>query len=423
VSEATRANERSVREPRVGRGLFFTGLGIGQICSWGSLYYGFPMIAEAMRVDLGWSKPELYGAATVGLLLSGLAAYPVGDGIDRGHGRTLMAAASVLAGLLLIAWSQVESIVVFYILLAGIGCLQAAVLYEAAFAVVARRFGAANARTGIVVLTLWGGFASTVFIPLIQFLLDHLGWRDTLIVLGGINIALCAGVYAVVIDPAADVARQATGPRSLQPLAGRRAVGWALRSPVFWALAVALTAYWAVFSAFIFHAYPLLLERGFDTQAVVFAMAVIGPAQVAGRIAMWTFAPGVPVRIIGSVVAVAFPLVVIGLIATPPVFAAIALIAAAYGAANGVMTIVRGLVVPEMLTRDAYGAINGALTLPMMVAKATAPLGAALLWAAWGSYLPVLIALLIGSLVFVLAFWLSARLALARTPSSTAERA
>jgi hypothetical protein len=76
-----------------------------------------------------------------------------------------------------------------------------------------------------------------------------------------------------------------------------------------------------------------------------------------------------------------------------------------------------------MLTREAYGAINGALTLPMMIAKATAPLGAALLWAAWGSYFPVLVALLVGSLIFVLAFWLAARLARARSSSSTAERA
>ena len=73
---------------------------------------------------------------------------------------------------------------------------------------------------------------------------------------------------------------------------GARAVGWALKSPIFWALAIALTAYWIVFSAFIFHAYPLLLERGFDTQTVVFAMAVIGPAQVVGRIAIWVFASG-----------------------------------------------------------------------------------------------------------------------------------
>jgi len=94
MSEAARADEQSAGERRLGREHFIAGLGIGQICSWGSLYYAFPMIAEAMRSDLGWSKPELYGAATIGLLLSGIAAYPVGNSIDRGHGRTIMTAAS-----------------------------------------------------------------------------------------------------------------------------------------------------------------------------------------------------------------------------------------------------------------------------------------------------------------------------------------
>jgi hypothetical protein len=55
---------------------FLTALGIAQICSWGTLYYSFPQIAEAMGRELGWSKPELYGAATLGLALSGFAAYP-----------------------------------------------------------------------------------------------------------------------------------------------------------------------------------------------------------------------------------------------------------------------------------------------------------------------------------------------------------
>ena len=76
-----------------GTGWFISALGAAQICSWGTLFYGFPLIAEAMRSDLGWSKTELYGAATVGMLLAGLAAYPVGTAIDRGHGRTLMAGA------------------------------------------------------------------------------------------------------------------------------------------------------------------------------------------------------------------------------------------------------------------------------------------------------------------------------------------
>jgi hypothetical protein len=90
MSRGAHADERPAG---TGLRLFITGLGIGQICSWGSVYYSFPLIAEAMGRELGWSKPDLYGAATIGLLLSGLAAYPVGSAIDRGHGRTIMAGA------------------------------------------------------------------------------------------------------------------------------------------------------------------------------------------------------------------------------------------------------------------------------------------------------------------------------------------
>src|SRR3546814_16853541 len=101
-----------------------------------------------MRLDLGWSKTEIYGAATLGLACAGVAAFPVGAAIDRGQGRFVMAGASVAAGLLLVAWSQVSSILVFYAIFAAIGFLHAATLYEPAFAVIARRVGAGNARRG-----------------------------------------------------------------------------------------------------------------------------------------------------------------------------------------------------------------------------------------------------------------------------------
>ncbi|MFU0503828.1 MFS transporter [Pseudaminobacter sp. NGMCC 1.201702] len=131
-----------------GTGWFISALGAAQICSWGTLFYGFPLIAEAMRTDLGWSKPELYGAATLGMFLAGLAAYPVGSAIDRGHGRALMSLASAIAGVLLVAWSQVSSLTAFYAVMAILGCMQAATLYEPAFAVIARRVGPLNARRG-----------------------------------------------------------------------------------------------------------------------------------------------------------------------------------------------------------------------------------------------------------------------------------
>src|SRR2546428_14042620 len=85
---------------------FVAGLGIAQIVSWGALYYAFPLIAVAMESDLHLSKPELYGAATFGLAVGSLAAYPVGAAIDRGHGRMILAAGSAFAALLLAAWSR-----------------------------------------------------------------------------------------------------------------------------------------------------------------------------------------------------------------------------------------------------------------------------------------------------------------------------
>ena len=395
--------------PVGGRSFFITGLGIGQICSWGSLYYSFPQIAEAMGRDLGWDKPQLYGAATLGLVLGGLAAYPVGSAIDRGHGRAVMAGGSALAGLLLLLWSQVESLPVFYLAVAGIGALQAATLYEAAFAVVARRTGAGEARAGITALSLWGGFASTVFIPLIELLLSGLGWRGALMVLGAVNLLVCASLYAAVIDPRADAMPERHADAAL-PLGGRAAVAAAVRRPVFWALALAFTAYAATFSAFTFHLYPLLTEKGFAPASVVAAMAVIGPAQVTGRVLVWLFAARASVRAIGSAVVAVFPLALLMLAALPPSFALIAVVAALYGGANGIMTIVRGLAVPEMVTREAYGAVNGALTAPTTIAKAFAPVGAAALWAAAGSYDAVLVVIIAGGSLLALGFWAAAAL-------------
>jgi predicted MFS family arabinose efflux permease len=363
------------------------------------------LIAEAMRTDLGWSKTELYGAATLGMLLAGIAAYPVGAAIDRGHGRLLMSGASVLAGILLVAWSQVDGLVAFYAILAVLGCMQAATLYEPAFAVIARRVGPLNARKGITALTLWGGFASTVFIPVIQFLIETQGWRGTLLVMAVVNVAVCGGLYFFAIDPRKDVPARVVRAEEVAPLTGRAAVAAAMRTPAYWGLMLAWISYAAAFSSLTYHFYPLLLERGLDSTGAVMVLASIGPAQVAGRLLIRAFAPEMPVRALGSAIVIVFPLAVIGFALAPPDVLVIAAIAVFYGAANGTITIVRGMAVPEMVTRDGYGAVNGSLVAPMNIMSALAPLGAALLWQASGGYGTVLVAIFGGSLMLCAGFW------------------
>lgn len=372
------------------------------------MFYGFPLIAEAMRADIGWSKAELYGAATCGMLLAGFAAYPVGTAIDRGHGRYLMAGASVVAGLLLAAWSQVTSIVAFYGVVAALGCMQAATLYEPAFAVITRRVGPLGARNGITALTLWGGFASTVFIPVIQFLIEAQGWRGALLGMAAVNAVVCASLYFLAIDPGKDAPAHMHHPAGSEPLAGRAAVREAMSEPAYWGLMIAWISYAAAFSSLTYHFYPLLLERGLDASGAVMVLSVIGPAQVAGRVLIRAFAPEAPVRKLGTGIVIVFPVVVIGFAYAPPHVAVIALIAAFYGAANGMITIIRGMAVSEMVTRQAYGAVNGSLVAPMNIMQAIAPFVAAVTWQASGGYGAVLAMIFLGSLALCGGFWFAA---------------
>ncbi len=181
-----------------------------------------------------------------------------------------------------------------------------------------------------------------------------------------------------------------------------------MRQPVFWGLAVAFTLFTASFSAFTYHLYPIMLERGFTAQSVVFAMAFIGPAQVAGRILVRIFMPSVSARRLGSVVVVGFPIEMGLLLVGPPLLWVVCAVALIYGAANGIMTIVRGIAIPEMVSRDGYGAINGALAVPMVLARALSPLAAAWLWALSGSYAGVLMALVALAMTMAGAFWWAA---------------
>ena len=377
------------------------GLAGAQLVSWGSIYYGFSLFVVPMEAELSWSRAAINGALSLGLLVSSLLAYPLGARIDRKGGRAVMTLGSLSGALLLAAWSRVDSIALFYALWLGLGFALAATLYEPVFAVITRTFPQTY-RTRITALTLVGGFASTVFIPLTQLFIAEFDWRGALVALGLCNLVIALPVHALMLrdgerEPAATAA-------PIDDDVLRRA----LRHPVFWALAICFTAYYATFSALTFHVIPLLTERAVPTTTIVAAIAVIGPAQVAGRVVLLAFAKRASAALAGRLAFLAFPCSVLLLLAFPASLVALFAFMVVYGIANGIITIVRGTAVPELLWREGYGAINGALTLPAGLARAAAPFGAALIWAAAGDYDAVLWTALGGGAVSGLSFWYAA---------------
>jgi MFS family permease len=86
------------------------------------------------------------------------------------------------------------------------------------------------------------------------------------------------------------------------------------------------------------------------------------------------------------------------------------LFALMYGMSNGVITIVRGALPAELFGRDHYGAVSGALAVPGMIALASGPFLASLIWMAMGgSYDRVLLALCVVSVTGVGFFYIATR--------------
>ncbi|HEX2136176.1 MAG TPA: MFS transporter [Microvirga sp.] len=354
-------------------------LSLAQLISWGSIFYAFALFMEPMSRELGWSKPALTAAYSLGLAASGVAAVPVGRLIDLGYGRAVMTAGSLAAAALLAAWSTIASYPAFLLLWLGLGAAMSAVLYDPGFAVLIRRLGA-RARRGVTVMTLVGGLASTVFLPLAHLLIEGFGWRSALLGLAAANLGVCAVIHGLVIPPQGP--KPAAGARPAQRTGAARV----LRKPAFWGFVATVLLQGVLATGFAIHLIPLLVERGFSLDAAVAAFAVIGPAQVAARLA---FALGERVLGLKAVGLLSLALWVLAFALLPFVPAGswlVVVFAALYGASNGLMTIVRALLPPELFGREDYGTIQGLIAAPSTFARAAAPFAFGALWAWSGSY-------------------------------------
>ena len=373
-------------------------LGVAQIISWGTLFYTIAVLGEAMRTELGISSTSLFGAFTAGLLASGAVSPLVGRLVDTRGGRWVLGSGSVLGAAALALLASAHNYVTLFAgwMLAGLA--MAACLYDPAFATLHQLAGATY-RRAVTALTLFGGFASTVFWPLSQWLLDSVGWRDTLWIYAALHALVCLPVHAFFIPEGNANARASEVVRAEATQSER-----ALRSAtgvVFYAIAGAFAGAAFLSATLSAHLIELLKSAGLAARDAVLVASLVGPMQVAGRIAEFTFARRISPRAAGVL---AFGLMTAGFAClvfvhglSPLAF----VFAVLYGWSNGVMTIVRGTVPAALFGRRNYGALLGRLALPAFVAKAVAPVAFTWLLAAGvtqGAALWVLVAVSVAAL-------------------------
>jgi hypothetical protein len=378
------------------------GLGVAQIVSWGSLFYAIGVLAPAMGRDLGLSGPAVFGAYSTGMVASGLVSPAIGRAIDRDGGRRWLAIGSGVAALALLALAAARGPVSFYLAWVIGGVAMAMTLYDTGFMTLSQHFGT-RYRTAVTVLTLYGGFASTVFWPLSLYGLEHVGWRATLAGFAVLQLGLCLPLHLVLVPRPGRARRapEATVSAASAPRPdGRR----------LFALAAAFAVNAFIAGAMAAHMPSLLGAAGLSAAQAVWAGALFGPMQVAGRIGEMAFLRHWPATRVGFAALTAFAaaLAMLVTVLVVPSLAQAFAFAALYGLANGVVTIVRGTAPAELFGRDGYGELLGRIAAPAFVAKAIAPVGFALALSALGARDSV--ALLAGlALLSLAAFVLAAR--------------
>ena len=348
-------------------------LGLTQILSWGSLYYAFAILAGDIGRELHLRPELVFGAFSWSLLIAGLLSTPIGILLDRHGGRRVMAAGSLLCGAGFLLLSQASSATTYFLAWTVLGAAMPAVLYDAAFATLNRQFGV-QARKAISNVTLFGGFASTVFWPLTLQANQAAGWRTTYLAYGLAQLLLCLPLHLLLAAPAprpphATLPQHAASPdHTLQQ---------ALRHPAFWKLACAFAANSFVFSALSVHLIPILQGFGHPLATVVFMAAMIGPMQVLGRMGDMVFASRSHPQTVGKICFAMLPGALLALMFFGRQQGAVALFCILYGLSNGIITIVGGTVPQTLFGARHYGAIAGALSGPSLVMRAAGPLAIA----------------------------------------------
>jgi MFS family permease len=344
---------------------FVTALGVAQVISWGTLYYSISVLGPAMCAELGVSEPLLFGAFTGGLLVSGVLAPTAGRFIDSKGGRAVMSVGSIVAALSLIVLAAAPNREVFIAgwLIAGVA--MSMTLYDPAFATLSQHAGDRYRRM-VTVLTLLGGFASTVFWPISHVLVEAWGWRASLGVYAALHLLICLPVHAALIPR---LARQrhagtATHGSERSPAFGNPRLKWLNAGFAIASFAVGLVAV---------HMVGLLTGVGLTTAQAVAAAMLLGPMQVAGRIGEMAFLTRVRSATVGAMSYVLIALSIFALAAASgSTFMAIAFVAV-FGCGNGIFTIVRGAAPAELYGAKGLGELLGHLSRTSLFARALAP--------------------------------------------------
>lgn len=349
-------------------------LGLGQTLTYAGVYYAFPALLPELEAATGWTKGQLAAGPTLAFLAMAVLTPLTGRLVDRGWGGEMLMYLPVGGALGVAVLSVVQTPLQWLLVWLLIGVMQAGMLYESCFSFLTRRLGD-GARAAITRVTLIAGFSGTITFPLGRLFGHWFGGQGALLAFALVILLGAAPVNVLGVRALRRMER--VGGVHGEPEHG--ALRAAMRRMEFWAIAGMSGLIMLNHGILLTYVLELFQDRGASLGAATLAASCFGPAQVVARLVLMTQ----DARISNSrATLVSLALVVVAGVILLIAGAApwlVFMMAVVQGAGIGLLSILRPVLIADVLGRRGFGAVSGAAAVAPILASAAAPSVGALL--------------------------------------------
>ncbi len=341
-------------------------LGIITITIYGSWYYSFGVLLDPIIEDTGWSEALLATAFGLSAIIAGFGSLAGGWLLDRLGSRVAFGSAALLGGAAFVLASAARSPLVFALAAAVGGGVFASLGFYHVTQTSAVRISPGAENKAIAVLTIWGAFASAIFIPLTAWLVTTIDWRDTLRIITALAVVSLA-VGAITIDTAT------LGQSGKRSIFGE--LGDSLRKPVARRFAMSQGLAGIGVSTMLVYQVPAMTAAGLALGAASFWAGFRGFAQLGGRLPLMPIVRrlGVPNSLRLAYVSMSLGALFLSVAGTPWLAALYALLA---GFGIGAVSPLVGMYSKEVFGQSSLGTAMGLMSLVFLVVGAGGPIAA-----------------------------------------------
>ena len=336
----------------------------------GITFHGFGNFVIPLSNEFGWSRTTISTVVAIGKLQSGVLGPVEGWAIDRFGPRRLMLIGIPLLGLGYIAFSRIDSLPAFYLvylLMITVGTSLG--MGTPMIAAVANWF---RRRRGLAFGLMWSGVGlGGLFIPLLGWMINEYGWRDT---------ALYIGIGILILGiPISSVMRHRPEPYGYLPDGERPRPGpagngvtsvpdadlsqdftarEALRTSTFWFFSLSIAARMVSSGGLALHLIPYFDGLGASPVGAAALAGGVGLMSVPGRFGLGLLSDYVNARYLmaSCLAAIAVSFVYMSQATT---IAGVVPALVVYAVAQGGVAVIPQTLLADYFGRKAYATIQG----------------------------------------------------------------